>query len=160
MCVGFQIWVLVGLDACTNCNKNKLAYVVKSMKYKDKRKKYQSEIISELLTLVTIHHIIYIYIYIYMRVCVRTCSCMSNLENYSIPFWMTTILPSMTLIMITMTQIQTSMKNSIKKETDRTNSIQHLLKIKICHPYPNMSTALSIINEAHITYYFINQNCL
>ena len=95
-----------------------------------------------------------------MRVCVRTCSCMSNLESYSIPFWMTTILPSMTLIMITMTQIQTSMKNSIKKETDRTNSIQHLLKIKICHPYPNMSTALSIINEAHITYYVINQNCL
>ena len=55
---------LVGLYASTNCNKNKLAYVVKSIKYKDKRKKYQSEIISELLTLVTIHHIIYIYIYI------------------------------------------------------------------------------------------------
>ena len=97
-----------------------------------------------------------------MCVCVRArmCACMSNLESYSIPFWMTTILPSMTLIMITMTQIQTSMKNSIKKEIDRTNSIQHLLKIKICHPYPNMSTALSIINEAHITYYVINQNCL
>ena len=95
-----------------------------------------------------------------MRVCAHTCACMSNLESYSIPFWMTTILPSMTLIMITIIQIQTSIKNGIKKETDRTNSIQHLLKIKICHPYPNMSTALSIINEAHITYYVINQNCL
>ena len=95
-----------------------------------------------------------------MHVCVRTCACMSNLESYSIPFWMTTILLSMTLIMITMTQIQTSMKNSIKKETDRTNSIQHLLKIKICHLYPNMLAALSIINEAHISYCVINQNCL
>ena len=77
MCVGFQIWVLVGLGACTNCNKNKLAYVVKSMKYIDKRMKYQSEIcfqkkiyqseiISELLPQITIHHIIYINIYIYI----------------------------------------------------------------------------------------------
>ena len=155
MCVGFQIWVLVGLYASTNCNKNKLAYVVKSMKYIDKRMKYQSEIcfqkkiyqseiISELLPQITIHHIIY----------------MQILESYSIPFWMTAILQSMTLIMITMTQMQTLMKNSIKKEMNKTNSIQHLLKIKICCPYLNLSATLSITNKAHITYCVVNQNCL
>ena len=148
MCVGFQIWVLVGLDACTNCNKNKLAYVVKSMKYKDRRMKYQSEIcfkkyiyqseiISELLPQITIHHIIYI--------------CVQILESYSISFLMTAILQSITLIMITMTQMRILMKNSIKKEMDKTNSIQHLLKIKICRPYLNLSVTLSITNEAHIT---------
>ena len=40
--------------------------------------------------------------------------------------------------MIIMTQMQISMKNGTKKETDGINSVQHLLKIKIKNPIPTV----------------------
>ena len=51
---------------------------------------------------------------------------MITLENYPIPFQLTI----MTIIMIIMTQMLTSMKNSSKEEIDRTKSFQHKKKKK------------------------------